>query len=90
MVVHDTQPVARPGFVAQALIIVTGKWSRIVLLVGFLEGAAGFGVMAIWASHLHRQLGLSLSASGAIVALFGLGGMLYMAVARHLADWRVM
>ena len=84
VVVHDTQPVVRPGFVAQALIIVTGKWSRIVLLVGFLEGAAGFGVMAIWASHLHRQLGLSLSAAGAIVALFGLGGMLYMAVARYL------
>jgi predicted MFS family arabinose efflux permease len=70
--------------VAQALIIITGGWSRIVLLVAFIEGAAGFGVLAIWASHLHRELGLSLSAAGAIVALFGLGGMLYMAVARHL------
>jgi YNFM family putative membrane transporter len=81
---HSTQPVVRPSFVTQALIIVTGKWSRIVLFVAFVEGAAGFGVMAIWASHLHRQLNLSLSASGAIVALFGLGGMLYMAVARSL------
>jgi YNFM family putative membrane transporter len=81
---HSTQPVVRPGFVAQALIIVTGKWSRVVLLVGVTEGAAGLGVLAIWASHLHRTLVLSLSASGAIVALFGLGGMLYMAVARHL------
>jgi predicted MFS family arabinose efflux permease len=81
---HSTQPVVRPGFVAQALIIVTGRWSRIVLLVAFTEGAAGFGVMAIWASHLHRELHLSLSAAGAIVALFGLGGMLYMAVARSL------
>jgi MFS transporter, YNFM family, putative membrane transport protein len=80
----NTQPVVRPGFVAQVLIIITGGWSRIVLFVAFVEGAAGFGVMAIWASHLHRELGLSLSASGAIVALFGLGGMLYMAVARHL------
>jgi len=84
VVEHSTQPVVRPGFVSQALIIVTGGWSRIVLLVAFTEGAAGFGVMAIWPSHLHRALGLSLSASGAIVALFGLGGMLYMAVARHL------
>ena len=41
-------------------------------------------MLAIWASHLHRELGLTLSASGAIVALFGLGGMLYMAVARRL------
>lgn len=81
---QNTQPLVRPGFVAQALIIVTGRWSRVVLGVAFVEGAAGFGVMAIWASHLHHVLGLSLSVSGAIVALFGLGGMFYMAVARFL------
>lgn len=74
----------RPGFVSQALIIITGQWTRIVLLTAFIEGAAGFGVLAIWASHLNQQLGLSLSAAGAIVALFGLGGMLYMVVARQL------
>ena len=77
-------PLIRPGFVAQALIIITGPWSRIVLVVAFIEGAVGFGVLAIWASHLHESLGLSLSVSGAIVALFGMGGMLYMAVARHM------
>ncbi|MDP2819213.1 MAG: MFS transporter [Polaromonas sp.] len=76
--------VLRPGFIAQALLIITGPWSRVVLAVSFAEGAAGFGVLAIWASHLHGALGLSLTASGAIVALFGLGGMLYMVVARHL------
>jgi MFS transporter, YNFM family, putative membrane transport protein len=84
VVAHSTQPVVRPGFVSQALMIVTGGWSRIVLLVAFVEGAVGFGAMAIWPSHLHRELGLSLAASGAIVALFGLGGMVYMAVARFL------
>jgi len=74
----------RTGFVKQALTILIGPWSRIVLLVAFVEGAVGFGVLAIWASHLHHKLNLSLSAAGAIVALFGLGGMLYMTVARHL------
>ena len=82
--VVNSAPDLRPGFVAQALIILTGRWSRIVLLVAFIEGAAGFGVLAMWASHLHRALGLTLSASGAIVALYGLGGVLYMALARHL------
>ena len=72
------------GFVAQALGIITGPWSRLVVLVAFFEGAAGFGVLAIWASHLHGVLGLSLTASGAIVALFGVGGVAYMAVARFL------
>lgn len=74
----------RMGFVKQAVLIVTGPWSRIILLMALVEGAAGFGVLAIWASHLHRSLGLSLSLAGAIVALFGLGGMGYMAVGRHL------
>ena len=87
---HSTStPVSEPSrqaiaFGAQALRIVTDDWSRTVLLVAFIEGAAGFGVLAMWASHLHRVLGLSLSSSGAIVALYGLGGMLYMAVARPL------
>ena len=77
-------PVVRPHFVKQALLIIGGAWSRTVLLMAVVEGAAGFGVLAIWASHLHRSLGLSLSVSGAIVALFGLGGMGYMAVGRPL------
>ncbi len=75
---------ARTGFVQQAWQIITGPWSRVVLLMAFVEGAAGFGVLAIWASHLHGVLGLPLSVAGAIVALFGLGGVLYMAVGRHL------
>jgi len=83
-VTHNPAPEVRPGFVAQALLIVTGRWSRIVLTVALIEGASGFGVLAIWASHLHHELHLSLTASGAIVALFGLGGMLYMALARQL------
>jgi YNFM family putative membrane transporter len=84
VVAPDRAPEVRAGFVAQALGILTGRWSRVVLFVAFVEGAAGFGALAIWASHLHGKLGLSLTASGAIVALFGLGGMLYMTVARRL------
>ena len=80
----SASPEGRPGFVSQALIIITGQWTRLVLLTAFIEGAAGFGVLAIWAAHLNQHLSLSLSAAGAIVALFGLGGMLYMLVARNL------
>ena len=83
-VTHQPEPEVRPGFVQQALQIVTGRWSRVVLIVALIEGASGFGVLAIWASHLHHELGLTLSAAGAIAALFGLGGMVYMALARFL------
>ncbi len=78
------RPVVRPAFGAQAGTILADRWSRVVLLTGLAEGAVGFGVLAIWASHLHAVGGLSLSMAGAIVALFGMGGMLYMAVARRL------
>jgi predicted MFS family arabinose efflux permease len=74
----------RTGFVQQAVQIVTGGWSRVVLAVGVIEGAAGFGVLALWATHLHQTHGITLGAAGAIAALFGLGGMIYMATARFL------
>ena len=74
----------RPSFFTQTGTIIAGPWSRVVLLTAFAEGAAGFGVLAIWAAHLQRSLDMSVSASGAFVALFGLGGMVYMATARRL------
>ena len=72
------------SYLEQVRMIVTAPWSRIVLTVAVIEGAAGFGVLAIWASHLHHTLGLSLTASGATVAMFGVGGVLYMVFAKRL------
>ena len=84
--VHAVVPAQRVNFIKQAMVIITGPWSRIVLAMAVVEGAVSFGVLAIWASHLHHRLGLSLTVAGAIVALFGLGGMLYMVVARTLIN----
>jgi YNFM family putative membrane transporter len=72
------------SFIKQAWLIISGPWQRTVLCMAIVEGAVGFGVLAMWASHLHNKLGLSLSVAGAVVALFGLGGMLYMAMGRRL------
>ena len=74
----------RATFLGQALRILEDPWSRYVLLIACAEGAAGVGVLAIIASHLHQMLGLSLTLSGAIVAMFGLGGVAYMALARPM------
>lgn len=71
-------------FLAQVGGLLAQPWPRTILLVGILEGGAGFGALALWASHLHHALGFSLSAAGAVVALFGLGGVAYMAAARPL------
>lgn len=58
------------------------KRPRLVLSTVMLEGAFAFGVVAMAATHLHRQHALSLTLSGAVVALFGLGGVVYMLTAR--------
>ncbi|MES2980389.1 MAG: MFS transporter [Pseudomonadota bacterium] len=82
------------GFIRRAIAIATGPWSRQILILAVIEGASSFGVLAIWASHLHNTLGLSIAASGAIVALFGMGGVLYMMVGRpiirRLGQWRLV
>ncbi|MFT3717750.1 MFS transporter [Pseudorhodoferax sp.] len=75
---------AAGGFFAQLRGLVRRPHVRAVLLVAVLEGALAFGTMAIWASHLHARLGLSLAAAGASAATAGVGGVLYMAMARWL------
>jgi YNFM family putative membrane transporter len=74
----------RQGFGAQLMAILRRPHVRAVIVISVLQGALAFGAMAIWASHLHARLGLSLAASGASVALAGAGGMLYMVCARRL------
>ena len=64
--------------------ILSHHWARIVLLSVFLEGAMVFGSFAFLASHLHRQLALSLSVAGSIVTLLGLGGLLFAVASRTL------
>ena len=64
--------------------VVTHRWAKVVLLSVFVEGTVVFGAFAFFASHLHRQLSLSLSAAGSIVMLFGLGGLLFATASRTL------
>jgi YNFM family putative membrane transporter len=83
---ETAKPAEPPAFLSQALRVLSDPWARYVLMISCLQGAAGFGVLTLIASHLHQVLGLSLSLSGAIVAMFGLGGVLYMSLARRLVQ----
>jgi predicted MFS family arabinose efflux permease len=58
--------------------------ARVVLLTVFLEGAAVFGAFAFFATHIHLEVGLSLTTAGAIVMLFGLGGFVFAIRSRQL------
>ena len=64
--------------------VLAQPWARRILVVVFLEGAFLFGPFAFIATHAHRTLGLSLSAAGALVMLFGLGGFGFALAATRL------
>jgi predicted MFS family arabinose efflux permease len=64
--------------------VLSQPWARLILGLAFLEGVAFYGPFAFIASHVHETFGLSLSSSGAVVMLFGLGGAVFAVSSRHL------
>ncbi len=60
------------------------RWARVVLITVFLEGASVFGAMAFIPAHLHTTHQISLTASGALVMLFGAGGLVFALNSRAL------
>jgi predicted MFS family arabinose efflux permease len=64
--------------------VLSHRWARVILLLVFLEGAFLYGPFAFIASHVHHAFGLSLSAAGALVMLYGLGGLLFAVSSRRL------
>lgn len=64
--------------------VLARPWARVILALVFLEGMFLYGPFAFIASHLHHTLGLSLSAAGALVMLFGLGGFVFATLSGRL------
>jgi predicted MFS family arabinose efflux permease len=54
-----------------------------VLATGFAEGALMFAALAFVPTWLHQRTGLPLSAAGALLALVGVGGLLFTQTARR-------
>jgi len=59
-------------------------WARIILLTVFIEGGLVFSALAFLPAHLHTVYQLSLSSAGALVMLFGLGGLVFAVGSRRL------
>lgn len=70
-------------FVHKVMAVLRTPRARVVLLTVLLEGATAFGVLALGASHLHDQHGISLTQAGLAISLFGLGGVAYAWRAGH-------
>jgi predicted MFS family arabinose efflux permease len=69
---------------AQARTILEDPWARTIVLVSFLEGAAVFGAMAFIPTYLNARFGLTLTAAGAILGFYGIGGLAYTFVVTRL------
>jgi predicted MFS family arabinose efflux permease len=78
----DGSPLRR--IVSEFAIVLSHRWARVVLALVFLEGMVFYGPFAFIASHVHQAFGLSLSNSGAVVMLFGLGGFVFALSSRRL------
>jgi predicted MFS family arabinose efflux permease len=60
--------------------VVAVPWARVVLVTVFVEGILIVGAMAFVPTHLHRVYGMPLTLAGAIVMLYGVGGLVYAAL----------
>lgn len=65
-------------------LVLADPWARVILALVFLEGMCLYGPFAFIAAHMHRVFGLSLAASGAVLMLFGAGGLAFAMAARAL------
>lgn len=60
---------------------------RWVLTVTCVEGALAFGTLAFVPSQLVQHFGVSASVAGALMALYGIGGLGYSQLARRWLGW---
>lgn len=90
------RPAAVPGaqafslarYLASTLALVRVPRVRWVLTVVAIEGALAFGTLAFVPARMVDGFGLSASAAGGVMVLYGVGGLIYSVFARRwLAAW---
>ena len=79
---RDAAPIRRAA--AEFTAVLADPWARTLLGLVFLEGLFLYGPFAFIAAHMHAVFGLSLSASGAVLMLFGAGGLVFALASRAL------
>jgi len=85
-ITRSTQPPGRKGrgLVADNLLVLRDPWARFILAVVGIEGALMWGMYAYVGADLHLRFGLSFTAVGIVVAVFGIGGIAYSASVRPI------
>jgi predicted MFS family arabinose efflux permease len=77
-------PGARGGIWRNYALVLGAGWVRTVILTVFLEGALFYGAFAYTGAYLKQRFNLSYLAIGAMLAGFGLGGVIYSLLVKWL------
>lgn len=70
-----------------ALTLVRDPWVRIMILAVFIEAMLAFAALGFIPLHLHRSLGLDLAASGLLVTVSAVGGLIYAMTAGRMVRY---
>ena len=73
-----------PSMVRQIQRLIRLRWARRVLAVVAIEGGFAFATLSFIPVFLHDEFGLSITWAGAVMALFGLGGLVYTGFSKAL------
>jgi YNFM family putative membrane transporter len=71
-------------YVARIRAVVAVPWAWRILGLAFVEGGFAYSAFAFVPAHLHQRFGLSMMWSGAVLALYGVGGFFYSRLAPHM------
>ena len=78
-------PAATPaGVLNNYMRVLRDPWVRTVMLTVFLEGGLFYGAFAYTGAYLRERFDLSYLLIGALLAGFGLGGLIYSVMVRRL------
>jgi MFS transporter, YNFM family, putative membrane transport protein len=72
------------SFVSGYAAVLSNPFARKIVAIAFLEGAVAWGAFAYIGANLHLRFGLSFTLVGLTVACFGIGGLIYAGLVRHL------
>jgi MFS transporter, YNFM family, putative membrane transport protein len=83
----DHHAASRRGFIADYAQVLSNPFARMIIIVGFIEGALAWGAFAYIGANLHLRFDLSFTLVGLTVACFGIGGLIYSGLVRLLVRW---
>jgi predicted MFS family arabinose efflux permease len=79
-----SSPSAPAGTLARYAAVLQVPWARLILAVAAVEGLFAYGAIAFIPTSLHERTGVPIWLSGATMAAFGVGGLLYTSNAARL------